>query len=137
MRVTVSVSQILTKSRNIRDLGVDDAISNEVAKTLPRYLVPVPLDDQPEDVRTFARNGFSTVIVAPLETEAAVTLARTQVKELTNRDVPLMLFLDRITEISIEILSPDEKAEKRTMQRQERRWEVFLTRLMSVSTKSI
>lgn len=107
-------------AHNIRDLGVDDAISNEVAKTLPRYLVPVPLDDQPEDVRTFARNGFSTVIVAPLETEAAVTLARTQVKELTNRDVPLMLFLDRITEISIEILSPDEKAEKRTMQRQEK-----------------
>ncbi|CNH70154.1 Uncharacterised protein [Yersinia intermedia] len=106
--------------QNIRDLDVDDATSYEVAKTLPRYLVPVPLEDQSDDVRAFARNGFSTVIVAPLETEAAVTLARTQVQELTNRDVPLMLFLDRITEISIESVSPDGKSEKRILQRQQK-----------------
>ncbi|WP_413453914.1 sacsin N-terminal ATP-binding-like domain-containing protein [Erwinia persicina] len=107
-------------AQNIRALGVDDATSDEVAKTLPRYLVPVPLEVQPDDVRAFARDGFSSVIVAPLENEAAVTLAKTQVKELTNRDVPLMLFLDRITEISIEILSPDNKSEKCTMQRQQK-----------------
>ena len=107
-------------AQNIRALQVDDATSDEVAKTVPRYLVPVPLEDQPDDVCAFARKGFSTVIVAPLDTEAAVTLARTQVQELTNRDVPLMLFLDRIIEISIEIVSPDGKSEKRVLQRQQR-----------------
>lgn len=107
-------------AKSICDLDVDDATSYEVAKIVPRYLVPVPLEEQSDDVRAFARNGFSTVIVAPLETEAAVMLARTQVQELTNRDVPLMLFLDRIIEISIEIVTPDGKSEKHILQRQQK-----------------
>ncbi|WP_260513791.1 sacsin N-terminal ATP-binding-like domain-containing protein [Serratia fonticola] len=104
---------------NIRAFGVDEATSESVSKMLPRYLVPVPLEEQPDDVRAFARKGYSTVIVAPLETEAAVNLATKQVQELTNHDVPLMLFLDRITEISIEILETGSKPERHTMQREQ------------------
>ncbi|MEJ8852326.1 sacsin N-terminal ATP-binding-like domain-containing protein [Variovorax rhizosphaerae] len=81
----------------------EDPIANHVAKVLPRYLATVPLDDQPEEVRQFAREGFATVVHLPLSGSVAINVAREQVTALVDLDVPLLLFLDRLTRVKIEV----------------------------------
>ena len=56
--------------------GIDKATAREVAATVPRYLVPLPLDAQPDEVVAYARRGYASVIVAPLRTADAVALAQ-------------------------------------------------------------
>jgi hypothetical protein len=81
--------------------GTEARVAAKVASTISRYLVPTPIAEQPADVRAFAREGYATVVVAPLRTARAVALATKQVESLAGLDVPLLLFLDRIGEISI------------------------------------
>ena len=87
---------------------VDVVTRSEVARTIPRYLVPRPLIEQPKEIVSYARRDYATVIVAPLRSTEAVTLAREQVVTLANLDVPILLFLDRITEIRIDVERPDQ-----------------------------
>lgn len=76
--------------------GIDDATARDVAGTVPRYLVPVPLEVQPPDVTRYAELGYASVIV--------VALAQRQVQALADLDkVPLLLFLDRIVEFRIDV----------------------------------
>lgn len=110
----------ITEIENIlRSYGVDAQTSGNVARTIPRYLVPLPLEEQPEDVRAYAQRGYATVIVAPLRNELAVALARKQVQMLADLDAPLLLFLDRITEILIEVESPDRQPYQRHLKRRQ------------------
>lgn len=88
----------------------DESIANHVATVLPRYLAAVPLDDQPEDIRQFARDGFATVVHLPLAGPGAVNVAREQVSALVDLDVPLLLFLDRLARVTIEV---DDQGESR------------------------
>ena len=103
----------------LRSNHVDALTSAKVAKTIPRYLVPRPLQEQGEDILAYARRGYATVVVAPLRTETAVALAMKQVGELANLDVPLLLFLDRIKEIRIDVESADQPPYRRRLQRRE------------------
>lgn len=81
----------------------EETIANHVANVLPRYLAAVPIDDQPEEVRQFAREGFATVVHLPLSGPVAINVAREQVSALVDVEVPLLLFLDRLTRVSIEV----------------------------------
>lgn len=101
--------------------GGDAAIRNKVANTIPRYLVTLPLDDQPPDVVAYAQRGYATVIVLPLQTLEAVRLATEQTRALADLDVPLLLFLDRISEVRIGIDIPNEKPYRRILQRRQER----------------
>ena len=65
----------------------------KVAEILPRYLAALPILEQPEDIREFARLGFATVVHIPLSSEAAVSVARAQVLALLATESPLLLFL--------------------------------------------
>ena len=87
--------------------GIDADTSRTVARTIPRYLVPLPLYEHPEDVNSYASRGYATVIVVPMVTAEAVDLAERQVKALADPDVPLLLFLDRIAEFRIDVEKPD------------------------------
>ena len=94
--------------------GVDTATAHIVAHTVPRYLVPLPLTDQPDDkVVSFARRGYASVIVLPLRTAESIELARQQVETLIDLDVPLLLFLDRIADFRVDVRSPDENVPQR------------------------
>ncbi|MGF6409391.1 sacsin N-terminal ATP-binding-like domain-containing protein [Paraburkholderia sp. MM5482-R1] len=104
----------------LRSLGVDQETSSLVSRNIPRYLAPVPLDAHPEDIQAYAKDDYATVIAAPLKTEVAVTLAKQQVEALTHPDVPLMLFLDRINEISIEISGRHLQPMRRQLKRRQR-----------------
>ena len=97
--------------------GIDAVTAQEVAATITRYLVPRPLSRQPPEVVKFARMGYATVIVVPLGSADAVELARSQLRELADLDVPLLLFLDRIAEFRIDIYLPDEPPFRRRLHR--------------------
>lgn len=99
--------------------GGDPQVCVEVANTVPRYLVPRPLEDQSTEVMAYAKQGFATVIVVPLRTEAAVELARKQVKMIADLDAPLLLFLDRIAEVRIDIEAPGQQAYRRRLHRRQ------------------
>ena len=103
----------------LRSYGAEIGVSQEVARTVPRYLVPMPLDYQPENVVFYARRGYATVIVAPLRTAGAVALATAQVEALANLDVPLLLFLDRIAEIRVDVETPEKRPYQRRLRRRQ------------------
>ncbi|RWC87656.1 MAG: DUF3883 domain-containing protein [Mesorhizobium sp.] len=81
----------------------DDPTAEHVARILPRYLAAVPLYDQPEQIREFARDGYATVVHLPLSGLGAIKAAREQVSALADLEVPLLLFLDRLARVTIEI----------------------------------
>ncbi|MFN3302150.1 MAG: sacsin N-terminal ATP-binding-like domain-containing protein [Roseateles sp.] len=81
----------------------DEPIADHVARVLPRYLAAVPVDEQPEEIRQFAREGYATVVHLPLTAADTIAVAREQVAALVDLDVPLLLFLDRLARVSIEV----------------------------------
>ncbi|MCY3841119.1 MAG: DUF3883 domain-containing protein [Gammaproteobacteria bacterium] len=103
----------------LRKGGVDAATARDVAETVPRYLVPLPLTEQPDEVAAYARRGYPTVIVAPLRTAEAVELAKDQIQTLADPDVPLLLFLDRIAEFRIEVAMPDQPVKRQRLTRRQ------------------
>ncbi|MYD94619.1 MAG: DUF3883 domain-containing protein [Chloroflexi bacterium] len=104
----------------LRRSGVDDGIAAKVAATVPRYLVPIPLGAQPEDIVAFARRGYASVIVAPLATADAVQLALHQVNALADLELPLLLFLDRIADFRIVVETPGAPPRRRLLTRRHR-----------------
>ena len=111
------------KAREIEDIllseGIDTDTCREVARTLPRYLVPRSLKQQPDEIVSYARRDYATVIVAPLHTAEAVELAKSQVRALADLDVPLLLFLDRIVEIRIDVEIPNQQSYRRRLHRRQ------------------
>ena len=104
----------------LQSYDVDAKTRRKVARTTPRYLVPRPLIEQKEEIVSFARRGYATVIVAPLRTSEAVTLACEQVKNLGDLDAPLLLFLDRVAEIRIDVEGPGQQPYRRRLRRRQR-----------------
>ena len=99
---------------------VDAATAHEVAGTVPRYLVPVPLAEQPPDVTRYAELGYASVIVAPLRTPEAIALAQRQIQGLADLDeVPLLLFLHRIAEFRIDVQTPNGENYARRLSRRQ------------------
>ncbi|MBS3024446.1 sacsin N-terminal ATP-binding-like domain-containing protein [Acidiphilium multivorum] len=82
-------------------------IARKVADALPRYLATVPLEQQSDEIREFARRGYATVVHLPLQSESAVTVARDQLLALVSAEAPLLLFLDRLGQVTIELLEGD------------------------------
>jgi|TARA_R110002124_G_scaffold287327_1_gene472909 hypothetical protein len=74
-------------------------------KDLPKFHIPIWLDDPCDLVRDFARHGLSTVIELPLRDHFATDVARRKIDELEAQEVPMHLFLDRISELSICVVS--------------------------------
>jgi hypothetical protein len=103
----------------LEDIPNSASVKDQVANTIPRYLVSVPLEDQPADVSAFAQAGYATVIVLPLRTESAVQLATEQVQALNSLNVPLLLFLDRIAEVRLDLDLPNEVPVRRVLRRSE------------------
>ena len=103
----------------LREDGIDAATARNVAGTVPHYLVPLPLAEAPDDVVSYARRGYASTIVVPLRTAEALELARCQIQALTDLDVPLLLFLDRIAEFRIDVETPDGPIHRRRLSRRQ------------------
>ena len=103
----------------LRESGIDAATASNVAGTVPRYLVPLPLTEQPDEVVSYARRGYASTIVLPLRTVEAIELAKRQVQALADLDVPLFLFLDRIEQFRIDVETPEEPVRRRRLSRRQ------------------
>ena len=103
----------------LREDDIDEATARAVAATVPRYLVPRPLAEEPDEVVSFARRGYASTIVVPLRTVEAIDLARRQVQALADLDVPLLLFLDRIAEFRIDVETADGPVHRRRLSRRQ------------------
>ncbi|CUJ83467.1 hypothetical protein RUE5091_00113 [Ruegeria denitrificans] len=97
----VEIRGILLSELDDQHVSEDEA--DVIAQTIPRYLVPQPLDEIPPEIERFAAAGFATVVVAPLRSSSAVSLVLQQVDEIANLEHPLLLFLDRIAEVRIDV----------------------------------
>lgn len=101
----------------LRDEAVREDEADRISNTIPRYLVPRPLDDIPSEIARYAYMGYATVIVAPLRSSSAVNLVRKQVEEIANLEHPLLLFLDRIAEVRIDVEIEGKRAGGRRLTR--------------------
>ena len=124
-----STDEIEAELRSFKKIKA--AVRNKIAGTMPRYMVPKYLDMQPAEVTAFAGEGYATVIVAPLKTAEAVNLARKQVKLLSDLDVPLLLFLERIAEVKIDIQQFDRDPFSCSLKKRQK----SLTSKISLATK--
>jgi hypothetical protein len=68
--------------------------------------VPAGIGDNPE-LRRFAAQGFATVVKLPLRDEAAITAALEQIAAVESAQAPTLLFLDRLTELRLEVRDPN------------------------------
>lgn len=100
--------------------GVPREIAAKVAMNISRYLVPLPLRKQPDEVLSFAAAGFATVIELPLRSREAVDIAKMQVKALANPEAPLLLFLERLAQLNIEVFAGSERVHHKKLMRQAR-----------------
>jgi hypothetical protein len=101
----------------LEPFGAPEAVRKEVASNIPRYLVPLPLREQPDEVLRFAQAGFATVVALPLRSADAVQLAHLLVLALANPDAPILLFLERIGAVEIEIRRLGEPLVRRRLTR--------------------
>ena len=103
----------------LREYDIGEATARSVAAVVPRYLVPLPLAEEPDDVKSFARRGYASTIVIPLRTVEAIELAKRQVQALADLSVPLLLFLNRIAEFRIDMEMPDGTVHRRRLSRRQ------------------
>ncbi len=86
------------------DTLLPTATLGALARTdMPRFFVPLWLDDDPPAVREFAARGFSTVIRLPLRDAVALKAVRDEIGGLTRQSVPVMLFLRRLATLTLRL----------------------------------
>ena len=84
---------------------IEDQRHLQLAKEdLPIFHVPIWIDTQSNVIRAFAGVAFSTVIELPLRDEDALGAALAEIERLRTQQVPLLLFLNRISSVKIRII---------------------------------
>ncbi len=85
---------------------VTDSRHRELAqRDLPAFHIPVPLDHPVSGgiLDALAHAGFSTVVRLPLHSEAAYGSVLAAVEELRQQDAPLLVFLPRLSKLTVSI----------------------------------
>lgn len=101
----------------LEDLEAAPGVAAKVAADIPRYLVPVAVSEQSDDVRRLAALGYATVVCLPLASSREVELAQKQVAVLIKAAAPVQLFLDRLTSLEVSIVRAGVEVEKATLSR--------------------
>jgi hypothetical protein len=101
----------------LEEIGASPEVAAKVAADIPRYLVPVAVSEQSDDVRRLASLGYATVVCLPLASSREVELAEKQVAALTNAAAPVQLFLDRLASLEVSIVRAGVEVEKATLSR--------------------
>lgn len=103
--------------QQLQCLGATPSVAKKVAADIPRYLVPIAVQKQSEEVRRLSSLGYATVVCLPLATASAVELAERQVAALANAAIPVQLFLERLGSLEISVVRPGGVAERVTLSR--------------------
>lgn len=101
----------------LADIGASPQVAAKVAADIPRYLIPVPVSEQSDDLRRLASEGYATVVCLPLASSREVELTEKQVAALTNAAAPVQLFLDRLASLEVSIIRDGVEAKKATLSR--------------------
>jgi hypothetical protein len=104
-------------STGLLQIGADAETAETVAQVVPRYLVPIPLHGQSEEVRRLSQEGYATVVCLPLMSKGAVDLARRQVAAILESTVPVQLFLERLHSLEVAVVEADGKREDKRLER--------------------
>lgn len=90
------------------DALIENSTHRELAKKhLPKFNIPIWLEDQDRVICDFARQGMSTVIVLPFRNASAAEATRRRVDELEAQVVPMHLFLERLKELQVRVVSKE------------------------------
>lgn len=89
----------------------DESLAQRADDEFPPFQLPVPTDTIPDSARDLAAAGHVTVVRLPLNTPEARTEALTQAARLAASDVPVLLFLERITSLTVICRDSDTAAE--------------------------
>ena len=86
---------------DLRALTKSDESFGYVREDVSRYTVPVPVHDVPKRVRELRDDGFRTVFRLPLRSSIAAVEAAKRFEELGAGAVPVVIFLTRITGMTL------------------------------------
>ncbi|WPB86385.1 ATP-binding protein [Sediminicoccus rosea] len=109
-----TISEIAAR---LREIGADAAKAETVAANVPRYLVPVVVEEQSEEVLRLAQRGYATVVCLPLTSARAVDLARKQVAAVLEEAAPLQLFLDRLASLDVAVVTSGQLTQRKRLSR--------------------
>ena len=101
----------------LAEIGASPEVSTKVAADIPRYLVPVAVSEQSDEVHRLAALGYATVVCLPLASSREVELAEKQMAALTNAAAPVQLFLDRLASLEVSIVRAGVEVETATLSR--------------------
>ncbi|MBR7975627.1 DUF3883 domain-containing protein [Burkholderia vietnamiensis] len=101
----------------LEEIGASTEVAAKVAADIPRYLVPVAVTKQSDEVRRLALLGYATVVCLPLASSREVELAEKQVAALTNAAAPVQLFLDRLASLEVSIIRAGVEVKKARLSR--------------------
>ncbi len=104
----------------VRSMVTDEGEFQQVKDDFSRFLLPVPADADDRQLRKLRDEGMVTVIRLPLTDERTVDIARKQISRLLEPSPPVALFLDRLSEISIEHVRPGGQTERSSLTRSSR-----------------
>lgn len=104
-------------AEQLKELGASPEMATKVAADVPRYLIPVAVSEQSDEVRRLASLGYATVVCLPLHSSREVELAQRQVSTLINAAAPVQLFLDRLASLEVSIVRAGVELEKATLSR--------------------
>ncbi|MEQ1403589.1 hypothetical protein ABK249_01470 [Neorhizobium sp. Rsf11] len=109
-----TVAEIAAK---LRELGATMEVAGKLATSVPRYLVPITVDDQSDEVRRLCKEGYVTVVALPLGSKEAIELARKQVTKVLESSAPVLLFLDRLVVLDAAVITPGTLIERKCLTR--------------------
>ena len=82
-----------------------------------RYQLPVPIEAINSAAEKIAVDGFSTLIRLPLRDAVATERAEEEMRMLIDEKAPILLFLDRLTSLTLERIDPDGLRTSKTLSR--------------------
>jgi hypothetical protein len=106
------------KPDDVRRLtGSDTEAFARISENVPPYFLPVSLTEQNATIREFATQGFVSVIRLPLKSAIAREEAQNRFIELEQADAPVLLFLDRMSSLTLELVVSQDVCRVHRLQR--------------------
>lgn len=96
--------------RELATLTDDNELSHRLQDEVSPLALPLPIFDADANILAYGSSRFATVVKLPLRDTVAQEEAKRQVAALSDPRAPILLFLDRISEVDVTVrLSPSEE----------------------------
>jgi hypothetical protein len=105
---------------DVRTLVDAPALAARVVEDISPLALPVPADVTDPVLEELAEDGYSTVVRLPLRDRHAWGLAVAQAEDMVDGEAPLLLFLDRVTELLVEVRDGSDTGSRKVLSRAER-----------------